>query len=99
MENELTCCGFICKNCKSYKIECDGCKETQGKVGWLKEAELDICPIYKCCKIDKRLKYCIECEECFCSRFTEFSNSNISCEELEKMLKEQKLLMKEKVHE
>ncbi|MDD4082909.1 MAG: DUF3795 domain-containing protein [Sphaerochaetaceae bacterium] len=99
MKHELTCCGFICKNCKSYKIDCEGCRETQGKVGWLEEAGLDICPIYNCCIIKKKLEYCIECKECFCSKFTEFSNSSLSFEELEEMLKEQKLLMKEKINE
>jgi len=99
MEKDVNCCGFICKNCKSYKIDCDGCRESQGKVGWIKEAGVDICPIYQCCKIDKKLLFCIECEKCFCSKFTDFSNNVLSSEELEKMLEQQKLQMEEKIHE
>jgi len=53
-----TPCGLFCGFCRFYmNEECKGC----GSVD-----RLD-CKLYKCCRLDKRLHFCTECDDFPCT--------------------------------
>ena len=77
-------CGAKCIDCLSFPNECKGCKKIKGKVFWLQYTGDDICPIWKCCKDQKR-NNCGGCPRFPCSHFV--NDSSISKEKNEKNLK------------
>ncbi|MFR7981157.1 MAG: helix-hairpin-helix domain-containing protein [Bacteroides thetaiotaomicron] len=77
-------CGAKCIDCPSFPNECKGCKKIKGKVFWLQYTGDDICPIWKCCKEEKR-KNCGGCPHLPCSRF--MKDPSISDEENDRNLK------------
>jgi hypothetical protein len=48
---------------------CAGCNAVEGKIFWTQFMNLDICPIYNCCKNEKQLSHCGLCEELPCELF------------------------------
>jgi len=53
--------------CEHYPDQsCAGCNAVEGKIFWTKYMDLDTCPIYQCCKNEKKLAHCGECVELPC---------------------------------
>ena len=61
-------CGAYCKNCKIYKKLCVGCVETEGKPFFLKEMNLNVCPVWQCA-VKHRVEHCGLCKEFPCDEF------------------------------
>ena len=58
-----TACGLFCGFCRYYmNEECRGC----GSI------DREECTIYRCCRVDKGLQFCSECDDFLCE---ELSNS------------------------
>lgn len=72
MENTgriVSCCGVVCTNCRFYPGECPGCPALEGKVFWLAYTGESICPIYRCCVVEKGLAHCGRCEALPCAHY------------------------------
>ena len=67
MEEILSCCGVACTQCEYSEAACQGCPAIEGKVFWLEYTGEDICPIYKCCVLEKGLAHCGGCEALPCA--------------------------------
>jgi hypothetical protein len=53
--------------CEHYPDQtCSGCNAVEGKLFWTKYLNLDTCPIYNCCRNEKKLTHCGECAELPC---------------------------------
>lgn len=76
-------CGARCVECTAFPKSCKGCRKIKGKVFWIQYTGDDQCPIWKCCKENKRIN-CGECKELPCSRF--MKDPSISEEENERNL-------------
>lgn len=63
-------CGARCVDCASFPKECNGCRKIKGKVFWLQYTGDAVCPIWKCCKEQKR-ENCGGCPDLPCGRFYE----------------------------
>lgn len=77
-------CGARCVDCASFPKECNGCRKIKGKVFWLQYTGDAVCPIWKCCKEQKR-ENCGGCPDLPCGRF--MKDPSISDEENEANLK------------
>lgn len=75
---KVSCCGLVCDECGSYKKECEGCWETNGKPQWVQSLELRACPFYLCCKIEKELNSCGQCNKMPCEKFSDIRDPSIS---------------------
>lgn len=80
MEN-ISCCGTICNKCKDYRKSCLGCNEANGKVTWTRYVGLDICPLYKCAILEKKLMSCSECDEIPCRKWFATKDPTMTDEE------------------
>ncbi|MCK4634272.1 MAG: DUF3795 domain-containing protein [Candidatus Aenigmarchaeota archaeon] len=54
-----------------YKKDCEGCKETEGKPFYVKEFEIDVCPVWKCAT-EHKIEHCGLCEEFPCDKFLDW---------------------------
>jgi hypothetical protein len=45
---------------------CTGCVAAEGKIFWTQFMNLDTCPIYDCCRNEKKLTHCGVCAELPC---------------------------------
>lgn len=67
-------CGLYCGECEAFQDgRCGGCISRQGLC--LKYTK--ICKIYNCCVGAKELRFCSECKEFPCGKFTKFFNTPI----------------------
>ena len=80
-------CGAKCVECPSFPKDCKGCRKIKGKVFWLQYTDYEVCPIWKCCKEQKR-ENCGDCPELPCTRF--MKDPTLSDEENETNLKSYK---------
>jgi hypothetical protein len=76
-----TVCGYSCSACDHHKKECPGCEKTRGKPFWTAFVDADICPVYDCCKNERKLPHCGKCPDLMCERFTRFKDPGMSEEE------------------
>jgi hypothetical protein len=54
-----TPCGLFCGSCRLYMSgKCKGCGT----------GEHEGCPLYGCCRLKKKIRFCAECEEFACER-------------------------------
>jgi hypothetical protein len=65
----ISCCGTLCKKCTEYHKGCAGCRETEGKPGWVFEMGLKQCNFFTCCIEEKKLEHCGKCSEVPCKMF------------------------------
>jgi len=83
----LSSCGLKCiTDCKSYRKECYGCNEMQGRVSWAKRFGSERCAIYNCVH-EKKLTSCGECSQMPCRLWFEVRNPFISDKDFSLMLK------------
>lgn len=76
-------CGVICsRNCKAYKVECEGCNELEGRVSWAPYYNLEHCPIYSCV-VEKGFATCADCGKQPCKLWMETRDPQFSDEEFE----------------
>ena len=59
-----TACGLFCGFCRFYMN--DACKKDEKCMGCGSESRAG-CAIYKCCRVDKGLRFCTECEDFACA--------------------------------
>jgi hypothetical protein len=76
-----TVCGYSCSGCDHHGKECPGCEATKGKPFWTPYVSLESCPVYDCCKNERKLPHCGKCPELMCERFTRLKDPDRSEEE------------------
>jgi hypothetical protein len=76
-------CGVVCSECKYLGDSCEGCGYVEGKPFWTREFNIEVCPIYDCCKRVKQQEHCGTCEEFPCKTFKELKDPSMSPEEAE----------------
>lgn len=79
ISNLISACGANCSECDAFKL-CGGCKNSQGKVFYLKGA---VCPLFQCAS-DKACKDCGGCNIKQCKKFMSHKDSRMTDEEFEK---------------
>ena len=71
-QNLIAPCGLYCGECKAFQNErCRGCISRKGLC--LKYTK--ICKIYSCCAERRKLRFCGECKDFPCEKFTKFFNT------------------------
>jgi hypothetical protein len=89
MEKILSVCGLLCNECKHYKKECNSCHVIRGSTFWAKEMMPDkVCPIFKCCFINKKFINCGQCKDLPCKIFDELKDPNLSDEQHHESIRE-----------
>lgn len=73
-------CGTNCETCYDYKVNCPGCRKSEGKAYWTSYTGLDVCPIYRCCIGDRGHVSCGECSNLPCRLFYENRDPAVSPE-------------------
>ncbi|MCU0632871.1 MAG: DUF3795 domain-containing protein [Methanolinea sp.] len=81
-----TVCGYSCSDCDHHGNECRGCGSTRGKPFWTNFVDIDTCPVYECCVIDRMLPHCGRCPDLMCERFTRFKDPGMNEEEAQAVL-------------
>ena len=74
-------CGLNCEVCEYLPEQCKGCGCVEGKPFWSVQVPSGICPLYDCCRNQRELEHCGQCEEFPCEMFFEFRDPNLSDEE------------------
>lgn len=64
-----TSCGLYCDACQFYTTKCAGCKNVQGQPFWTPMLRLSVCPLYRCCVVDRHLEHCGLCSSFPCEQF------------------------------
>jgi len=68
----ISCCGIDCQKCMDEICahypgqSCAGCNAAEGKIFWTQYLNLEVCPIYNCCRNEKQFSHCGECAELPC---------------------------------
>ncbi len=71
-KNLIAPCGIYCGECSGFQDgRCEGCLSRKGLC--LKYTK--ICKIYSCCADERGLKFCSECADFPCDKFTKFFNT------------------------
>jgi hypothetical protein len=79
----LSVCGVNCStDCRSYKVECEGCNELHGHVSWAVFYGRERCPIYDCAE-DKGLTSCGNCGLAPCQVWYDTRNPDATDAEFE----------------
>lgn len=77
-------CGLYCGECEAFQDRrCGGCVSRQGLC--LKYTK--ICKIYSCCVDRRRLRFCSDCRDFPCERFSKFFNTPVWYDEVLSNLK------------
>ena len=80
-------CGLYCGECEAFQDgRCGGCISRKGLC--LKYTE--ICKIYSCCIDGRGLRFCGECQDFPCEKFTKFVNTPVWYNEVVDNLKKVK---------
>lgn len=81
IETRISVCGVNCTtDCRAFSIECEGCIELQGKVGWAEFYGMEHCPIYGCVR-EKGLVSCAVCGNAPCRIWFDTRNPDASDDE------------------
>lgn len=78
MTLDISCCGIVCSDCPVYEAGCPGCNSAEGVPAWMEEVDIDICPIYNCCVLEKELSHCSGCENLPCAIFFELMDPSMN---------------------
>ena len=68
---ELPPCGAFCENCHAYKKLCAGCTNTRGKPFFLKDMNLEVCPVWECAN-KLEIEHCGVCKKFPCDKFLQW---------------------------
>lgn len=90
----ISICGVDCTTCREYGKTCNGCEAIQGKVFWAPYMELDCCPIYRCCKDEKKHDHCGKCNQLPCQLYIDTRDPSYSEEEHLESIKERVKVLK-----
>jgi hypothetical protein len=83
-------CGIYCGGCRFLGDQCKGCGHVNGKPFWTSQLPTGICPLYDCCRNNKKLEHCGLCPEFPCSIFLELRDPDMSDEEFKNSLDDRK---------
>ena len=81
MERVVSLCGIVCSDCQAFDVQCAGCDTMSGVPSWMDEVDFSVCPLYACCRDEKRLTDCGRCPQLPCSLYTELKDPSLSDEE------------------
>lgn len=99
MNPVLGVCGCICSECDLFNNDCKGCHAIEGVACWLHDVGLDVCDFYACCKTDKHLQHCGECQEIPCSKFWANKNPEWTKEEHQQIVQDRVDLLRGLINE
>jgi hypothetical protein len=74
-------CGLYCGDCEHIGVQCKGCGHQYGKPFWTVQTNIEMCPVYKCCRIRNRLEHCGLCDNFPCDMFNKFHDPALGPEE------------------
>ena len=78
----LSPCGINCGEFEACKeMGCSDCHEIKGKPSYLKDYDVETCPMYDCSVNQKGYQTCAECEELPCQIYQEWRDPSMSDEE------------------
>jgi hypothetical protein len=87
-------CGVDCDGCCG-KDDCNGgCFKSGGKVCYIAQTGLEICPIYDCAINKKGYKSCAECAELPCQLFFDWKDPQVSVEDHKKNIEQRVITLK-----
>ncbi len=83
--DEAAVCGLYCGICE-YRSEnpCTGCMSVEGQPGWVKQLDLEVCPLYDCCVNENHLQHCGLCDDLPCQLFLESHDPSLNPQEAKK---------------
>lgn len=81
-----TICGTNCGDCDFFGKNCEGCYKVHGKPFWTAEFNITICPLFDCCKNQRKLEHCGVCNDFPCKTFMELRDPSMSDAEFKKSL-------------
>ena len=93
----LSPCGIDCGSCEYHEGCGGGCHEIMGKPFYLKDFEVDVCPLYDCPVNKKGYKTCGECPELPCQLFYDWKDPDMSDEAHLDSINERVSLLKESI--
>ncbi len=85
-------CGIYCGDCCFE--QCAGCDAVAGKPFWTTALPAGICPLYDCCRNQKRLEHCGLCDVFPCKTFLELKDPSMSDEEFKESLETRRAALK-----
>lgn len=80
-------CGLVCSCCPYLGAQCPGCGHVEGRPFWAASLASGTCPLYECCRNQRRLEHCGLCGEFPCKMFLELKDPNMGDEEFQESLK------------
>ena len=86
-KNLAPACGIYCGTCDFLGKQCNGCGYEKGKPFWTTQIPSRICPIYACCRNQKKMEHCGECESIPCNTFLELRDPSLSDAEFKQSIK------------
>ncbi len=79
-------CGIYCGSCGFLGQQCKGCGHEEGKPFWALGVPGGVCPLYDCCRNQKRLEHCGLCGDFPCKTFSDLRDPSMSDEEFQRSL-------------
>ena len=79
---DISCCGTDCGSCGLRGNLCQGCNESSGKVFHAPEGRA--CPIYECCRSEKKYDSCGACDQLPCGTILGTRDPSLSEDEFMK---------------
>jgi hypothetical protein len=82
MNINLSLCGCECGEC-AYLLnsQCAGCEAIKGKAWWTRHIGEDVCPVYHCAVLEKKIGHCGRCAELPCRLYYDLKDPAITDEE------------------
>jgi hypothetical protein len=71
-------CGFYCGSCVYLGNPCAGCVPMEGRPFWAEAMPEGNCPIYDCCRNEKKLEHCGLCPQMPCPTFLGLRDPSMS---------------------
>ena len=84
--NHAPVCGLYCGSCSYLDNPCPGCGYVEGKPFWTSQIPTGVCPIYACCRNEKKLEHCGLCDEFPCQTFLDLRDPSMSDEQFQQSL-------------
>ena len=75
----LSPCGIDCESCE-FDDSCSDCHSIEGKPFYLKDFDVDVCPMYDCPVNKKGYKTCAECPELPCQIYYDWKDPSMTDE-------------------
>ena len=73
----LSPCGIDCEQCDYFK-DCGGCNTIEGKPFYLKDFDVEVCPMYDCSVNKMGYKTCGECSALPCQIFYDWKDPSMT---------------------